>query len=266
MHTLEIKNLKVSVEGKIVLNEFNLKIKSNETHVIMGPNGTGKSTLLKVIMGDDNYDVLSGDILYDGESILNKTIDERSRLGLFLSFQSPATVQGVSNADFLKSAVQAKEKKEFKLFQFIKDLENNADKLEFNKDFIHRGINEGFSGGERKKNEILQMYMIKPEFAMLDEIDSGLDVDSLKIVGENITKYKKESKCGLIVITHYQRLLDYIKPEIVHIMLDGKIVKSGDKSLVDYIEKNGYGDVKTNSNKKNSITSTCIMKDILKNE
>lgn len=266
MHTLEIKDLKVSVEDKIILNEFNLKISSNETHVIMGPNGTGKSTLLKVIMGEDNYKVISGDILYDDESILNKTVDERARLGLFLSFQSPIAVEGVSNADFLKSAVQEKDKKQFKLLQFIKDLESNAEKLEFNKDFIHRGINEGFSGGERKKNEILQMYMLKPNFVMLDEIDSGLDVDSLKIVGENITKYKKDSECGLIVITHYQRLLDYIEPEYVHIMLDGKIVKSGDKSLVDYVEENGYGEVKTKSNKKNSITSTCIMRDILKNE
>lgn len=266
MHTLEIKDLKVSVEDKIILNEFNLKIKSNETHVIMGPNGTGKSTLLKVIMGDPNYKILTGDILYDGESILDKTIDERARLGIFLSFQSPVAVEGVSNADFLKSAVQERDKKEFKLFQFIKDLESNYEKLDFNKEFIHRGINEGFSGGERKKNEILQMYMLKPNFAMLDEIDSGLDVDSLKIVGENITEYKKKSKCGLIVITHYQRLLDYIKPEFVHIMLDGKIVQSGDASLVDYVEKNGYGEVKAKSDKKNNISGTCIMKDILNNE
>lgn len=266
MHTLEIKDLKASVDNKIILDGFNIKINSNETHVIMGPNGTGKSTLLKVIMGDPNYTILSGDILYDGESMLNKTVDERARLGLFLTMQSPLEIEGVSNADFLKSAVQERDKKNFKLFKFIKDLESNYDKLDFDKEFIHRGVNVGFSGGERKKNEILQMYMLNPDIVMLDEIDSGLDVDSLKIVGKNITQYKKESKCGLLVVTHYQRLLDYIKPEFVHIMVNGKIVKSGDKSLVEYVEENGYGEVKNNSSKKNIIVGTCAMKEKFKNE
>lgn len=263
MHILEIKNLKVKVEDKIILNGFNLVVKSGETHVIMGPNGTGKSTLSKVIMGDSNYSVIDGDIIFDGESILDKSVDERAKLGLFLTMQSPIAIEGVSNADFLRTAVHEKEKNNFKLFQFIKELESVSERLEFNKDFIHRDINEGFSGGERKKNEVLQMYMLKPNIVMLDEIDSGLDVDSLKIVGENITKYKKDSNCGLLVITHYQRLLDYIKPEFVHIMTDGKIVKSGDKSLVKYIEENGYVEMKK---EKKAITSTCIMKDILKNE
>ena len=263
MHILEIKNLKVKVEDKIILNDFNLTIKSGETHVIMGPNGTGKSTLSKVIMGDPNYSIIEGNVIFDGESILDKTVDERARLGLFLTMQSPIAIEGVSNADFLKTAVHEKEKTNFKLFHFIKELESVSEKLEFNKDFIHRNINEGFSGGERKKNEVLQMYMLKPNIVMLDEIDSGLDVDSLKIVGENITKYKEESKCGLLVITHYQRLLDYIRPEFVHIMTNGKIVKSGDRKLVKYIEENGYGEIK---NEKKAITSTCIVKDILKNE
>lgn len=263
MHILEIKNLKVKVEDKIILDGFNLVIKSGETHIIMGPNGTGKSTLSKVIMGDPNYSVINGDIIFDGESILDKTVDERAKLGLFLTMQSPIAIEGVSNADFLRTAVHEKEKTNFKLFQFIKELESVSEQLEFNKDFIHRDINEGFSGGERKKNEVLQMYMLKPNIVMLDEIDSGLDVDSLKIVGENITKYKEESNCGLLVITHYQRLLDYIKPEFVHIMTNGKIVKSGDKKLVKYIEENGYGEMKE---EKKTITSTCIVKDILKNE
>lgn len=263
MHTLKIENLKVQVEDKVILDGFNLEINSGETHVIMGPNGTGKSTLSKVIMGDPNYKVVDGDILYDGVSILDKTVDERARLGIFLTMQAPIAIEGVSNADFLRAAVHEKDKNNFKLLQFIKDLENTSEQLEFNKDFIHRGINEGFSGGERKKNEILQMYMLKPNIVMLDEIDSGLDVDSLKIVGENITKYKDDSSCGLLVITHYQRLLDYIKPEFVHIMKDGKIVKSGDSKLVKYIEDNGYGEVKE---EKKQITSTCIVKDILKNE
>ena len=262
MHTLEIKDLTVKVDNKIILDGFCLKIKSGETHVIMGPNGTGKSTLSKVIMGDDNYEVISGDILYDGESILNLTTDERARLGLFLTMQAPISIEGVTNADFLRAAVQGKEKNNFKLMQFIKDLETTSEKLSFNKDFIHRNVNEGFSGGERKKNEVLQMYMLKPDMVMLDEIDSGLDVDSLKNVGKNITEYKKQSKCGLLVITHYQRLLDYIKPQFVHIMMNGKIVKSGDKSLVQYIEENGYGEVE----EKKEIIGTCIVKDILNNE
>ena len=248
MHTLEIKDLTVQVENKIILDGFNLKINSGETHVIMGPNGTGKSTLSKVIMGDDNYKVLNGDILYDGESILKLTTDERARLGIFLTMQAPISIEGVTNADFLRAAVQGKEKNDFKLLQFIKELENTSEKLSFNHDFIHRNVNEGFSGGERKKNEILQMYMLKPNIVMLDEIDSGLDVDSLKIVGKNIT--------------HYQRLLDYIKPQYVHIMMNGKIVKSGDKSLVQYIEENGYGEIE----EKKEIIGTCIVKDILDNE
>ena len=263
MHTLEIIDLKVSVEDKIILDGFNLKIKSNETHVIMGPNGTGKSTLAKAIMGDPNYKVLNGDILFDGESILNKTVDERARLGLFLTMQAPVEIEGVTNADFLRTACSAKEGTNFKLFPFIKELENRSNELVFDQEFIHRGVNQGFSGGERKKNEILQMYMLKPNFVMLDEIDSGLDVDSLKIVGQTITNYKKESKCGLLVITHYQRLLDYIKPEFVHIMTNGKIVKSGDKSLVDYIEEQGYEEVK--QNKVTSIGS-CAVKEIIKHE
>ena len=263
MHILEIKDLKVSVEDKIILDGFNLIIKSNETHVIMGPNGTGKSTLSKTIMGDDNYKVLDGDILLDGESILNKSVDERARLGLFLTMQAPIEIEGVTNADFLRTACSSKEGANFKLFPFIKELNQRSDELSFDKEFIHRGVNQGFSGGERKKNEILQMHMLKPNFVMLDEIDSGLDVDSLKIVGKNITSYKKESKCGLLIITHYQRLLDYIKPEFVHIMANGKIVKSGDKSLVNYIEENGYEEVK--NNKVTSIGS-CVVKDIINNE
>ena len=262
MHSLKIINLNVEVEGKIILKDFNLEIKSGETHVIMGPNGTGKSTLSKVIMGEPSYKIISGDILFDDNSIINMSVDERARLGIFLGMQSPIEIEGVTNADFMRSAVFSKEGSNFKLLQFIKNLESNSDKLKLNKEYIHRGVNQGFSGGERKKNEILQMYMLNPSIVMLDEIDSGLDVDSLKIVGDNVTEYKKNSNCGILVITHYQRLLDYIKPDFVHIMMDGNIKKSGDATLVKYIEENGYEKI----NNKKEISSTCIVKEILNNE
>lgn len=262
MHILKIDSLSVTVEGRIILDGFNLEIKSGETHAIMGPNGTGKSTLSRVIMGDNNYTITSGDIFYDGVSIKNMTTDERARLGLFLTMQSPLAIEGVSNADFLRTAVSSKEKDNFKLLPFIKELEKTSSKLKIDKEFIHRGLNQGFSGGERKKNEVLQMYMLKPDIVMLDEIDSGLDVDSLKVVGDNITSYKKESNCAILVITHYQRLLDYIKPDYVHIMMNGKIIKSGDSSLVNYVEEHGYEEI----NKKRELVGTCVVKDILNNE
>ena len=240
MHTLKIENLTVTVEDKTILNEFNLTIHTGEIHAIMGPNGTGKSTLSKVIMGDTNYKIVSGDILYDDISILSMTVDERARLGIFLGMQMPLEIEGVTNADFLRTAIHEKEGKEFKLMSFIKELNQTVEKLKMNPEMIHRSVNQGFSGGERKKNEILQMYLLKPDLVLLDEIDSGLDVDSLKIVGENVMQYKKESDCGILLITHYQRLLDYIKPDFVHIMINGHIVKSGDGTLVTVVEQQGY--------------------------
>lgn len=262
MHTLEIKDLKVTIEGKEILSGFSLTINSGEIHAIMGPNGTGKSTLTKVIMGDSSYKIEGGSITYDGEDITQLSVDERAHLGIFLGMQSPIAIEGVSNADFLRTVVSAKEKKNFKLFPFIKELDATIDKLSMDHDMINRGVNQGFSGGERKKNEILQMYLLKPDMVLLDEIDSGLDVDSLKIVGENVTAYQKESNCGVLLITHYRRLLEYIKPEFVHIMMNGRIVKSGDFSLVDYIEKNGYEKVE----KKQVELGTCIVKEITRHE
>ena len=250
MNTLEIINLTVEVEEKVILNDFSLKINSGEIHAIMGPNGTGKSTLSKVIMGDNNYKVLKGDILYNGNSILTLTTDERARLGIFLGMQMPLEIEGVTNEDFLRTALSIKEKENFKLMPFIKKLDSTVSKLDMNKEFIHRGINLGFSGGERKKNEILQMYMLEPNMVLLDEIDSGLDVYSLKIVGNNVMNYYNDKNPGMLVITHYQRLLDYIKPEFVHIMMNGKIIKSGDFSLVQEIEKNGYDNIKTSINEE----------------
>ena len=263
MHILKIENLKVSVENKIILNDFNLTIKSGETHAIMGPNGTGKSTLSKVIMGDTNYKIIEGSIYFDDKLINNLTVDERARLGIFLGLQMPPSIDGVTNADFLRTARSVKEKDNFKLFEFIKSLDIAVDKLSMNSSMIHRGINQGFSGGERKKNEILQMYILKPSLVMLDEIDSGLDVDSLKIVGNSVMDYFKEYNPGILLITHYERLLDYIRPTHVHIISDGKIVKTGDYSLVKEIEKNGFKEINT---KKITSIGTCAIKEIINHE
>lgn len=241
MHSLKIENLTVKIEDKIILDKFNLEIKSGEIHAILGPNGTGKSTLSKVIMGDDTYKIVSGHILFDGKSIDNLKVDERAKLGIFLGMQMPTSIEGVTNADFLRTALHDKE--DFKLMQFIKNLNSICDKLKMDRDMVHRSVNVGFSGGERKKNEILQMYILNPNIIILDEIDSGLDMDSLKIVGESITDFYKENNPGILLITHYQRLLDYIKPTHVHIMRDGKIIKTGDIKLIEEIETKGYNSI-----------------------
>ena len=240
MHILKIDNLTVSVDDKKILKNFSLEIKSGETHAIMGPNGTGKSTLSKVIMGDPDYKIEEGTIYFDDKLINDLTVDERARLGIFLGLQLPPSIDGVTNADFLRTARSTKDGKDFKLMKFIKELNQTTEDLTMDKEMIHRSVNLGFSGGERKKNEILQMYMLKPNTVILDEIDSGLDVDSLKIVGKQVEEYKKESNCSILLITHYQRLLDYIKPDYIHIIKDGTIVKTGDIELVKQIEKYGY--------------------------
>jgi Fe-S cluster assembly ATP-binding protein len=262
MDTLKITNLSVSVDDKVIIKDFNLEIKSGEIHVIMGPNGTGKSTLTKVIMGNKNYQVLKGDIKFNNKSIKELTTDERARLGIFLGMQSPLEIEGVTNADFLRTAISTKEQDNFKLFEFIKELDKTVDYLKMNKDMIHRGLNQGFSGGERKKNEILQMYMLKPKCILLDEIDSGLDVDSLKIVGNAVMDYYKEYNVSILVITHYQRLLNYIKPTHVHVMNNGTIVKSGGAELVKEIEQNGY----VKNNKKVESLGTCVVKEMVSHE
>lgn len=240
MHTLIIKDLDVEVENRKILKSFSLEIKSGEIHAIMGPNGIGKSTLTKVIMGDDAYKITHGTITYDGKDITNLSVDERAHLGIFLGMQMPLEIEGITNADMLRSAMHARDKDGFKLLPFIRELDKNVEKLNMPKDMIHRDVNVGFSGGERKKNEILQMYTLKPSLIMLDEIDSGLDVDSLKIVGDNVMDYYANYNPAILLITHYQRLLDYIKPQFVHIMKNGKIIKSGDASLVALIEEKGY--------------------------
>lgn len=240
MHSLKIQDLVVKTDDKIILNHFNLEINEGEIHAIMGPNGAGKSTLTKVIMGDSNYKIISGKILFDEKEINDLTTDQRARLGLFLGMQLPIEIDGVTNADFLSASLRSKEQDNFNLFKFIKELDQTVEKLQMNKDMIHRGVNKDFSGGERKKNEIIQMYMLKPNMVMLDEIDSGLDVDSLKIVGTNVMKYHEEKNPGILLITHYNRLLEYIKPDFIHIMKNGKIIKTGDYSLAMQIEQTGY--------------------------
>ena len=240
MNSLKIENLTVEVAGKTILKEFNLEIKSGEIHVIMGPNGTGKSTLTKVIMGDSNYKIIEGNIYYNDKLINDLPVNERAKLGIFLGMQMPLAIEGVSNADFLRSALRAKEGNNFKLLPFVNEVDKFIEKLKMDKDMLNRNVNDGFSGGERKKNEILQMCVLKPDVVLLDEIDSGLDVDSLKIVGEHVMDYYNDRKPAILLVTHYQRLLDYITPDYIHIMSGGKIVKSGDKSLALDIEKYGF--------------------------
>ncbi len=238
---LQIKNLTVEVEEKIVLKDFNLEINEGEIHTIMGPNGVGKSTLSRVIMGDPNYKVLSGDILFEGKSIINLKTDERSRLGIFLAMQNPTEIEGVSNQDFLRTAISAKNQERVGLYEFILKCEKYTKELKMNKDLIHRSLNVGFSGGEKKKNEVLQIKLLNPSFIILDELDSGLDVDSLKIVCKNLKEYLKENPdTSVIIITHYNMILNYLTPDYVHILSNHKIVKTGNYDLAKDIEKNGY--------------------------
>lgn len=237
---LEIKDLHVSVEDKEILKGINLTVKSDEIHAILGPNGNGKSTLFQSIMGHPSYKVTSGSITFNGKDVLKMTVDERSKAGLFLAFQYPSEIAGVTNSDFLRAAINARSNENINLFKFIKEIDTNISALKMKDDLAHRFVNDGFSGGEKKKNEILQMLMLKPSIAMLDEIDSGLDVDAIKLVSDAILKLKDETKLGLIMISHYERFFNSLKPTHVHILIDGKIVMEGDQSLVTKIDQNGY--------------------------
>jgi len=238
---LNVKNLNVEVKNKKILNGMNLQVNPGEVHVIMGPNGVGKSTLSKVILGDHNYKVVSGDILFDDNSILNLKTDERARLGIFLAMQYPTEIPGISNQDFLRTALSQKEDKRIGLYDFILKCEKATEELEMNKNLIHRDLNYGFSGGEKKKNEVLQIKLLNPKLIILDEIDSGLDVDSLKIVSENIKKYKDENKdTSILIITHHPKILEYLSPDYVHIINKGNIIKTGNYDLALEIEKDGY--------------------------
>ncbi|HBP3099123.1 TPA: Fe-S cluster assembly ATPase SufC [Staphylococcus aureus] len=243
--TLEIKDLHVSIEDKEILKGVNLTINTDEIHAIMGPNGTGKSTLSSAIMGHPSYEVTKGEVLLDGVNILELEVDERAKAGLFLAMQYPSEITGVTNADFMRSAINAKreEGQEINLMQFIKKLDKNMDFLDIDKDMTQRYLNEGFSGGEKKRNEILQLMMLEPKFAILDEIDSGLDIDALKVVSKGINQMRGEN-FGALMITHYQRLLNYITPDKVHVMYAGKVVKSGGPELAKRLEEEGYEWVK----------------------
>lgn len=244
---LEIKNLYVNASNKEILKNFNLNINSGEVHTLMGPNGTGKSTLSKVILSNKNYSIEKGNIYFEGEDITNLPTDEVARKGIFLSNQLPCEIDGVTTADFLRTALNYKDEN-LSLYSFIKKMDESVKDLNMPLDMIHRGINKGFSGGEKKKNEILQMKMLEPKFIILDEIDSGLDVDSLKIVSKNINDYLNEHKdASVLIITHYPRILEYIKPDFVHVMTDGSIKKTGNYDLALEIEKNGYDTYKNNS-------------------
>lgn len=248
---LDIINLSVMVDNKLVLKDFNLSLDNGKIYVLMGPNGIGKSTLSRVIMGDSNYKVMSGDILFNGNSILDKSVDERSRMGIFLAMQYPMEIEGVSNQDFLRTAMSSKEGKQVGLYDFIMKCEKASEELKMDKNLIHRPLNVGFSGGEKKKNEVLQMKLLKPSLIILDELDSGLDVDSLKIVSSNIKDYIKENKdATLLIITHHQKVLEYIKPDYVKVLYNGKIVDSGDYKLSLEIEEKGYEKYTTNVDTK----------------
>jgi len=240
---LEINNLHVEVENKEILSGIDLKIKAGEMHAIMGLNGSGKSTLSNAITGRDNYNVTKGDIIYKNESILEMEPNERALAGIFMSFQYPTVIPGVNNTYFLRAAVNAKKKymgeKEYDAASFLKFVKSKLKEVEMDTKYLKRAVNEGFSGGEKKRNEMLQLLCLEPEFAIMDETDSGLDIDALKIISKGINKYKNSSR-SFLVITHYQRLLKYIEPDIVHVLIDGKIVKSGGKDLALELEEKGY--------------------------
>ena len=241
MPELKIENLHARVEGNEILKGVTLTVRGGETHAIMGPNGTGKSTLASVVMGHPRYEVTEGTITLDDVDVLKMSVDERARAGLFLAMQSPAEVPGVTNSDFIKTAINARRSDDEKLslFQFVRIYDKAVRELKMSEDLPHRYLNEGFSGGEKKRNEILQLKMLKPRIAILDEIDSGLDVDALKVVGDNVTEMKNP-EMGMLLITHYQRLLDYITADTVHVMMQGRIVKTGGVDLMKKIDEEGY--------------------------
>jgi Fe-S cluster assembly ATP-binding protein len=242
--TLEIKSLRASIDEKEILTGIDLKLNSGEIHALMGPNGSGKSTLSNVIMGHPAYEVTSGEVLLDGQNILELETDERARLGLFMAFQYPVEIPGVTVGRFLKRAVEIRYADEaLKTRGFVKELRSNMGFLEIDQEFINRYLNEGFSGGEKKRMEILQMLMLRPSFAVLDETDSGLDIDALKVVAKGVN-HLRSKEFGALLITHYQRILHHVKPDVVHIMYKGRIVTSGSDDLAHTLEAQGYDWVK----------------------
>lgn len=244
MATLEIKNLHVTVETdqgtKEILKGVDLVIRSNETHAIMGPNGSGKSTLAYTIAGHPKYEVTEGEILLDGENILEMSVDERARAGVFLAMQYPVEIPGVSVSNFLRTAKTAIDGEAPSLRNWIKEVKGAMENLRMDASFTERNVNEGFSGGEKKRHEILQLELLKPKFAVLDETDSGLDVDALKVVSEGVNRAKDSNNFGLLLITHYTRILNYIKPDFVHVFVNGKVAEEGGPELAERLEAEGY--------------------------
>jgi Fe-S cluster assembly ATP-binding protein len=243
--SLVIDNLTAQIPDRQILNGLTLTINPGEVHAIMGPNGSGKSTLSKVLAGNEEYEVTGGTITLDGQDILSMAVDERSRAGLFLAFQYPHEIPGVSNANFLRAALKARlpEGEDIDAVAFYKQLYTRMDQLEMDRSFTGRSVNEGFSGGEKKRNEILQLMMLEPKYAILDETDSGLDIDALKIVSRGVNAMRSPDR-GFLLITHYQRLLNYIQPDVVHVLMDGQIVLTGGKDLALKLEEKGYDWVK----------------------
>ncbi|WP_018753342.1 Fe-S cluster assembly ATPase SufC [Paenibacillus sanguinis] len=240
-----VEGLKATIEDKEILKGIDIEIKGGEIHAIMGPNGTGKSTLASALMGHPKYEVTDGKALLNGEDVLEMAVDERARAGLFLAMQYPSEIAGVTNSDFLRSAINARREEgdEISLIKFIRQMEGQMKALEMNPEFAHRYLNEGFSGGEKKRNEILQMMLLDPKIVILDEIDSGLDIDALRIVANGVNSMRSEDR-GFLIITHYQRLLNYVKPDFVHVMMQGRIVKSGGPELAERLEQDGYDWIK----------------------
>ena len=240
---LSIKNLQATVEDKQILNGLDLEVKAGEVHAIMGPNGSGKSTLSQVLAGNEAYDVNGGEVSFEGKDLLDMATEERAREGVFLAFQYPVEIPGVSNLQFLKTAInnirQHRGQDEINAAEFMKSAKAKIQQVNLDPSFLKRGVNEGFSGGEKKRNEIMQMLMLEPKLAILDETDSGLDIDALKVVADGVNALRSPER-AVVMVTHYQRLLDYIVPDVVHVLNDGKIVKSGSKELALEIEQNGY--------------------------
>lgn len=239
--SLNIQDLHAKIPDREILTGFSLEVNPGEVHAIMGPNGSGKSTLSKVLCGHEEYEVTEGSVTIDGQDLLAMAVDERSRAGLFLAFQYPFEIPGVSNANFIRAALQARLPKgeDLDAVAFYKQLYARMDELEISRSFTSRSVNEGFSGGEKKRNEILQLMMLQPKYAVLDETDSGLDIDAMKIVARGVNAMRSPER-GFLVITHYQRLLDYIKPDVVHVMVDGRLVRSGGPELALELEAKGY--------------------------
>jgi Fe-S cluster assembly ATP-binding protein len=238
--SLEIRNLHVRTEEREILRGVDLVVRRGELHALMGPNGSGKSTLANTIMGHPDYEVSDGEILFDGENITEMAPHERAKLGLFLAFQYPVAIPGVSVANFLRLAINAQREEPIKVKEFGEQLSRAVELLDVDRAFTSRHLNDGFSGGEKKRAEVLQMAMLRPQIAVLDETDSGLDIDALRTVAEGVQKLHDDQGLGVLIITHYQRILDYVRPEFVHIMLDGRIVMNGGNELVERLEREGY--------------------------